>query len=527
MLNCQKSYYIKALLICSVLGFRSGYTSDVGEVPQTNDFLATLHHRLQGDLNLNTENDNSKNPLMDRICQQILAKVSPTDALIERIKLNIPYIYKINFQALRVGEEINHMGTGFLLDGDKGIIVTNYHVVPGNLAGIITVITDQGEEYSSPFVKILQTSVGYQFGDFTFLQVDELASKNLQAPLSIAKELNVKKHDLLGFMGNSSGSFTVEVGGVNDLYYYWDTPQARGSMSISVALGACGGASGSPVFNKEGEVMGILFAGDNVHNMILPISYVMDAYEQLKAGERITAVSLGVPLISQSIHNLNLYRHLSPTILKDYIASDDQEFKLMVAQPFTSPSTDIIQYNDIVLTVDGKKIGTNQIELNKLLKSSKIHTVEVLRNGELMELKNVPTVTYSQSFVQYIEVNNTIFSSADSSLADRSGLASGTVLVKMPGIEENLQITKVHNTKVTTFNDFIQALFDTVEQKKIATFSLLAKLPWGEAMTHLQMDLRNNQGKSLYVTQMNEVTHQWENIDYKDYVTHLPQQPTI
>jgi S1-C subfamily serine protease len=528
MVNRQQQYYwIKAILLCSAVMFSGGHSNDLQGTQGDSVFLTTSSPSFQADCSCWQAKENGSKNLEDFL-QQILDKgkigFSTKDALIKKIEPSIPYIYKIIFQSSYSGPTLAHTGTGFLLDAQKGVIATNYHVVPGNLAGIITIVTDKGEEYTSPAVKIWQTSVGCQFGDFSLLQVEELATNNPQVQIPIAQEFDAKKHDILGFMGNSSGSFTVEVGRVNDRYYYWDSPLARGCMSVSVALGAHGGASGSPVFNENGQIVGILFAGDDVHNMILPISYVMDAYEQLKAGNRITAVSLGVPLISQNIYNLNLFHHIPIDILKKYIGAEDQEFKLMVAQPFISLSTGTIQYNDIILTVDGERIGTDQAKLNKLLKSSDNHILEVFRDGELIEL-TVPTITYEQSFARYIEVNNMMFCSADSHLLDRYGFPPLSALIQLEQLNGYAQVIKVHRTQVQTFNDFIHALFDAFENKKMETFLIYVKSGLEEVATDIYVDSRGSRGKTMYVTKMNEETHQWENIDYKEYVKDLTYSP--
>ncbi|AIK95871.1 S1 family peptidase [Candidatus Odyssella acanthamoebae] len=358
MFNRQQYCWVKVILLCSAMTLSRGHSSDLQETQGDGIFLQEST-QFQQDYPRGSDEKNGSKNLAD-LLQRILGKgnlgLSPTDELIKNIEPSIPYIYKINFQGSCAVQNFAHMGTGFLLDAQNGVIANNYHVVPGNLAGIVTVVTDKGEEYTSPAVKIWQTSVGCQFGDFTLLHVGELATIDPQAQIPIAKEFNVKKHSILGFMGNSSGSFTVEVGRVNDRYYYWDSTLTRGCMSVSVALRAHGGASGSPVFNENGQIIGILFAGDDVHNIILPISYVTDAYEQLKAGKRITAVSLGTPMVSQNIYTLNLFHHIPLDTLKGYVGSEDQEFKLMVAQPLIPLFTDKIQFNDIILTVDGEKL---------------------------------------------------------------------------------------------------------------------------------------------------------------------------
>lgn len=533
MIYPKKSLFISALLLCSALNLTIVQANDSDS--SSSDYPTPWQPMMDSPFSFDSsmsEEEPSASELTGNnadLLKTLLGKIgeaslSPSDALINTIKPYIPLVYRINFHSPMTNEGGGHMGTGFLLDAKEGIIATNYHVVPGNLPGQITVVTDEGEEYTSPEVEILSPSVGYQFGDFSLLRVKKLATDKPEAQMPISTVFDAEKHDLLGFMGNSYGSFTVEVGGLNDRYHYWDTVETRGSMSVSVNLNARGGASGSPVFNQNGEVVGILFAGDEVHNMILPIRYVMDAYEQVKMGERVTAVSLGSPLVSEKIHRLSLFHRIPVDTLREYVASKDQELKLMVAKPITVnlQKGDTLQPNDILLTVDEELVGTDQLRMNELLRYAPTHKVRVYRNGELKDL-TIQTQTYTQSFVRSIDIDDMTVISADSTLLDRYGLTPDTPLIKTPGLEilgisaDFSIISQVHKTKVSTFNEFIHALIDTFDTQKLETFFIFTKGVTADTPDTVEVDLRGAHGKSLYVTLMDETTHQWKNVDYKEY----------
>lgn len=529
MLIPRKFSSFQAFLLCSSLILTPALSSDYEEKESSYDEITPWQEIVSSPMQSDDEDFSSseedqaslikEEDLLQLLMGSLNKAVSPTDALIEAIKPYIPYVYKINFHSSLTGESDGHSGTGFLLDAKEGIIATNYHVVPGDLPGLITVVTDNGEEYTTPDVEILQTSVGQQFGDFSILRVKKLATDDPGSQMPIARVFDAKKHDYLGFMGNSYGSFTVEVGGINDRYFYWDSSETRGGMSVSVNLNARGGASGSPVFNVNGEVVGILFAGDDVHNMILPISYVLNAYEQIKSGERVTAVSLGAPLLPEKIHTLSLYHHIPLDKLRNYIAAEDQELKLMVAKPISdSKSEDSLRSNDIVLTIDGEAVGTDQIRMNELLKYSDTHTLEIFRDGELKTIK-VPTVTHEQSFVRSIDIDGMLVVSAHSALSERFGVAQNTPLIKISLEEVDIYsiVTKVHKTTVTTFNDFIHTLINVFEEQKLSTFILSTKKIAGNTTSDMKVDLRGALGKSMFVTLMDETEHKWINMDYKEY----------
>lgn len=470
--------------------------------------------------------------LLNKLIGNNKKDVSPIEQLHKKMEGYFPYVYKIGFGSSLTGESGGHTGTGFLLDAKEGIVLTNYHVVPGDDFGIISLTDDKGNEYTEGDVEILSTSVGRQFGDFTFLRVKKLATNDPKAQMPLATVHGIKKHDHLGFVGNSSGSLAVETGQVNETNSYWKTPETMGSMSFSVNLKARGGASGSPVFDVNGIVVGILFAGDDVHNLIYPMPMVLNFYEQLKRGEKLSVTTLGSPLVPEKIQELSRFHQIPLDDLRAYLTEGDeaQESQLMVAQPHI-PSQNkktSLQPSDIVLTINDENVTPNQMRYNELIAQQEEATVTVYRMGKLKTLKIKPTV-YTQEFAKSIDVDGTTIVSADSSLLDRYGINSGTPLLKII-IETDSStsiiykiISRVHRTEVTTFNDFVKAVHDTYTAG-ISTFMLWLKDSVSGSEESVNMDLRGAMGKSFFVTQMNEMTHRWENMDYSAYVNrHFPK----
>ncbi len=465
--------------------------------------------------------------LLQKLIGNKKKEVSPIERLRSQMEDYFPFVYKIGFGSSLTGDSGGHTGTGFLLDAAEGIILTNNHVVPGDDFGIVTIIDDKGNEYTEGDVEILTSSIGRQFGDFTFLRVRKLATGNQKAQMPLARVYDIKKHDHLGFIGNSYGSLAVETGQVNEVYSYWDNKETIGSMCFSVNLKARGGASGSPVFDVNGIVVGILFAGDDVHNMIYPMPLVLGFYDQFKRGEKLSVKTLGSPLVPRKIQDLARYHQIPLEDLRAYLTEGDeaQENHLMVAEPHI-PSKDketSLQTSDIVLTVNGENVSPNQIRYNELIDQVDEVTVTVYRLGELKTLKIKPT-TYVHEFSKSIDVNGTTIVSADSSLLDRYNIKSGTPLLKIGGLEAlgisaSFQIiSRVHRTEVATFNDFVKAIHDTYVLSGISTFMLWVKDSASGSEESVDLDLRGAMGKSFFITQMNELTHRWENLSYETYI---------
>jgi serine protease Do len=147
-----------------------------------------------------------------------------------------------------VGTTVKTNGTGFLIDS-KGYLVTNAHVIKNEkvVAKTILVQNNNGQEFK---VKVLQVD---DLRDLAILKIEDEDFKTL-APLPFG--LKKAGTDLgeqiftLGFPRNEivygEGYMSAKTGFNGD------------TLSCQIAVAANPGNSGGPVFNKNGEVVGIL-----------------------------------------------------------------------------------------------------------------------------------------------------------------------------------------------------------------------------------------------------------------------------
>ena len=135
-------------------------------------------------------------------------------------------------------------GTGFLIDV-KGYIATNAHVVKD--AQHIAVQTDNGTEITAKVIYMNHDN------DIAILK---LTGKNYKAPSSIPYSIKKSSGDLaeriftLGYPRND-----IVYG---DGYIASKTGYNGDTLSCQITIPANRGNSGSPIFNKNGEVIGIL-----------------------------------------------------------------------------------------------------------------------------------------------------------------------------------------------------------------------------------------------------------------------------
>ncbi len=135
-------------------------------------------------------------------------------------------------------------GTAFLIDC-KGYLITNAHVLQGTGATVI----NRGHEFEAKIVAIDRSK------DLAILKINDDDYKPLASlPYSI-KKTNVQMGEELFTLGYPTDQISYSLGYLSaELGYQGDT------TSCQISLNANPGNSGSPVFNKNGDIVGILTA---------------------------------------------------------------------------------------------------------------------------------------------------------------------------------------------------------------------------------------------------------------------------
>jgi len=184
------------------------------------------------------------------------------------------------------------VGSGFLISAD-GYIVTNYHVVENSAQ--VSVTTQDGKDYAAQVI-------GYDASnDVALLKID---GKNLPFAV-LGSSDKVKVGDQVAVIGNPLGdltaSLTVGYISAKDRLINSDG-SAINMLQTDAAINA--GNSGGPMFNMNGEVIGIItakFSGDSgtgatVEGLgfAIPIDDVAGIISDLKEFGYVTGAYLGV-----------------------------------------------------------------------------------------------------------------------------------------------------------------------------------------------------------------------------------------
>ncbi|MCX7966705.1 MAG: DegQ family serine endoprotease, partial [Syntrophorhabdaceae bacterium] len=259
------------------------------------------------------------------------------------------------------------LGSGFIIDKD-GYILTNNHVV--EKASSIKVKLSDGKEYDAKVIgKDAKTDIA-------------LIKINARHDLPVAKLGDSDKlevGDWVIAIGNPFGlEHTVTAGIVSakgrviGAGPYDDFIQTDASINP--------GNSGGPLFNLNGEVIGIntaIVATGQGIGFAIPINMAKDMLQSLKTKGKVVRGSLGVRI-----------QEVTPEIAKNFGLSEP-EGALVADVIEGSPAEKAgIKSGDIIVSYDGKKIK-NRDALPRLVAATEVGKkvkVGIIRDGKKMEL---------------------------------------------------------------------------------------------------------------------------------------------
>ncbi|MCZ6450508.1 MAG: trypsin-like peptidase domain-containing protein [Deltaproteobacteria bacterium] len=302
------------------------------------------------------------------LCVSILLTLIPTSLVfanqwadkIERLKptvVNLEVTSEVNLGFDKPGK---WDGTGFIVDGKRGIIATNRHVSSTSPASIkITFFDGSSTEGSVQYYDY--------YHDFAFIKFDPSAVSPTFKEAKLGFSLQLKPQQTVFLIGNNEREeYSVKIGMVvNSRVNKGD----RHSLTLHTSFDRTGGSSGSPVFNEQEEVVAIHFKGTDTSSFELPIEYILDSFDAIRKGEIPQRGDIGLKLDYVNIDDAIKHAGISDDYRKIYKQRFQGATKFIHVRTVIprSEAENLIKPGDIIWSVGDQLIGDNLYLFDKLL----------------------------------------------------------------------------------------------------------------------------------------------------------------
>ncbi|GAB1216645.1 hypothetical protein ATERTT37_005862 [Aspergillus terreus] len=311
-------------------------------------------------------------------------------ATIEEVVKSVVSIHFCQTCSFDTELSMSSQATGFVVDAERGYILTNRHVVcPGPFWGYV--IFDNHEECD---VRPVYRDPVHDFGILKFdpkaIRYLKLTELKLQPDAArVGSEIRV--------VGNDAGEKLSILSGVisrldRNAPEYGEGYSDFNTNYIQAAAAASGGSSGSPVVNIDGHAIALQAGGradGAATDYFLPLDRPLRALNCIRRGEPVTRGTIQTQWILKPFDECRRLG-LTPEWEAKVRKAAPTETSMLVAEIILpeGPADGKLEEGDVLLQVNGELL-TQFIRLDDILDSSVGKTVRLLvqRGGQNVELE--------------------------------------------------------------------------------------------------------------------------------------------
>jgi S1-C subfamily serine protease len=390
--------------------------------------------------------------------------------------------------------------TGFVVDAERGLILTNRHVVtPGPV--IATAVFQNREEVE------LHAVYRDPVHDFGFYRYDPARLRYVRPaalPLhpegaQIGTEIRVVGNDAGEQLSILAGTLArldraapdYGVGKYNDFNTFY----------IQAASGTSGGSSGSPVLDIRGRVVGLNAGGSTgaASSFYLPLERVQRALRKIQAGQPITRGTLQAVFAYTPYDELERLGLRAETQAAARRAAPALTGMLVVAEVLPgSPTEGALQPGDILVRVNGRLVATFD-PLAHVLDESVGDTidVEIERGGERLERRLEVLDLHAITPAAYLEFGDAVVHTLSYQMARHFNASVEGVFVANPGyslgaagVPRGAVVTRVGRQAVASLADFEKAVAGMPDGGRATLRYRTLDDPQGTQTSVMRMDRR-------------------------------------
>ncbi|MEE9320289.1 MAG: trypsin-like peptidase domain-containing protein [Granulosicoccus sp.] len=367
--------------------------------------------------------------------------------------------------------------TGFIVDAELGIVLTNRHVVSSGPIRLSATFQNQERVDAVPLYRD-------PIHDFAFLRYDPAELKYATPeslslrPDKVSTGMNIRVigsdgGEQLSILPGTIARVDREVPsygryGYNDFNTFY----------LQAASGTSGGSSGSPVIDLEGDVVALNAAANTrtASSFFLPLPRIQHALRKLQDSLPIDRGGLQTLFLHRPFRELTRLGLDAQVEAKARDENDANNGMLQVSQVIPGGVADgVFEAGDILVAIN-KSLITNFIALESLLDQSIGETLEVelIRQSEKISVQVGVADLHSLAPRRFLELGDAVIQNMSIQHARAMNRPQEGVVIMYPGyfftsagIPSRSVIVEVNSQPVVNLDEFISALQDAPRDRKV------------------------------------------------------------